>query len=198
MRVRFRSEKPYRDLVDGEMYGCGLSIETNGWKISAQAGWGNYHTLRPAPLGDGPPDGLPPGENPAVYPAKDCEPLWDCEIALWRTSGENPGKMIQLGNDTVEGWVPWRAVFDLTAWIDDQAETPSEEDVAVQVERLVTARRRPAMSESSLHLVEDGDSWLLVRIEQGPKPRPFSEVLARSPYRQVLEAARETIEGGPA
>lgn len=96
--------------------GQGIHIITNGWVLSAQAGWGNYHSCDPS---------RHPGmilERDTVRP--------DCEIALWP---HPDGDMINLGSDNVIGWMPWAAVFEIACWLMHLDHVPDGEEVRATV-----------------------------------------------------------------
>lgn len=96
--------------------GRGIHIITNGWVLSAQAGWGNYHSCDPSRHSGGTLEG------------KTIRP--DCEIALWP---HPEGEMIPLDNDTVMGWVPWAAVFEITCWLMHLDHVPTETEIGNKV-----------------------------------------------------------------
>ncbi len=79
--------------------GRGIHFITNGWCLSAQAGWGNYCS-----------------EDPSRSKIKLTKETirTDCEIAIWEESG---GKMLTLGDDTVMGWVSWDMVIDIIIFL---------------------------------------------------------------------------------
>ena len=92
--------------------GRGIHIITNGWVISAQAGWGNYHSCDPSRY------------SGMTLEGKTVRP--NCEMALWPHPN---GGMIMLGNGSVMGWVPWAAVFEIAHWLMTLDHMPAESEV---------------------------------------------------------------------
>lgn len=66
-----------------------MLLTVNGWTFSAIWGFGTYCTMAREM-------GVPIDEPPAESP--------DAEIAVWK--GDSPSTMIELGDDTVAGWIP--------------------------------------------------------------------------------------------
>ena len=108
------------DMMDGNVKsgaGRGMHFMVNGWCLSAQAGWGSYCSEDPT----------------RCNKALDISTIrTDCEIALWKTV-DNATNMINLGSDTVMGWVKWDMVFDIIQWLKGKKDVPSEKQIRNKV-----------------------------------------------------------------
>ncbi len=108
--IRAANSKAFKGVKEDA--GCGIHIIVNSWVLSAQAGWGNYHSCDPS---------RHPG---MILEGKTIRP--DCKIALWP---HPKGEMITLDNNSVMGWVPWAAVFEIAHWLMTLDHVPAESEV---------------------------------------------------------------------
>lgn len=115
----FGESSAFRQEVD-EGAGRGVHFISNGWTVSAQAGWGSYCSADPTRSGE-------------VLTRQTIRV--DCEIAIWPSVD---GKMICFGTDTVKGWVPWEVVVELVHWLSCRDEIPTEGEL---VEKLLEIGR---------------------------------------------------------
>lgn len=118
VHVRLQADNPdrYPDVESGA--GRGIHVIANGWVVSAQAGWGSYCSSDP---------------TRTHTPLTKSSVRVDCEVAYWSQESE---EMVDLGRDTVDGWVPWGVVFDMVEWIRSLDGTPDPDVVAEQHRRL--------------------------------------------------------------
>ena len=91
--------------------GRGIHFITNGWTVSAQVGWGHYHSADPSRTGGVPLRGDTIREN--------------CEVAIW----DDDNNWIHFGPDTVKGWVNWHVVISLVCWLSSATDKPSASKV---------------------------------------------------------------------